>query len=76
MIFSMAGRAALLRSLSHGRHRLPFSESVRGGLICAAPAVLAAAWHAPLLCWSAIAAFWTCLCDDSGTRPRERIVQG
>ncbi|WP_321783915.1 FUSC family protein [Paraburkholderia sp. J94] len=76
MIFSMAGRAALLRSLSHGRHRLPFSESVRGGLICAAPAVLAAAWHAPLLCWSAIAAFWTCLCDDSGTRPRERIEQG
>ncbi|WP_322045103.1 FUSC family protein [Paraburkholderia sp. J67] len=76
MIFSMAGRASLLRSISHGRHRLPFAESLRGGLICAAPAVLAAAWHAPLLCWSAIAAFWTCLCDDSGTRPRQRIEQG
>ncbi|RAR50728.1 putative membrane protein YccC [Paraburkholderia unamae] len=76
MIFSMDARAALLRSISHGRHRLPFAESVRGGLICAAPAVLAAAWHEPLLCWSAIAAFWTCLCDDSGTRPRQRMTQG
>ena len=60
-----AGGQAMLRLISHGRHYLPLAEALKAGLVCAAPAVLAAALHAPLFYRSAIAAFWTCLADES-----------
>jgi hypothetical protein len=40
------------------------------------PAVLAAVLHNPLLCWSAIAAFWTCLSDPAGAGWRRRTIAG
>ncbi|MGU7770536.1 FUSC family protein [Burkholderia sp. MR1-5-21] len=43
-------------------------DVLRGGIVCATPAVLAAVSHTPLLSWSAIAAFWTCFCDPGGSR--------
>lgn len=56
------------------------TEAVRGGVVCAVPAVLAAALHVPLLCWAAIAAFWTCLADtplsEMGTRVRAGLLFG
>ncbi len=64
------------RFLRHGRHYLPFADALRGGLICAVPAVLAAVLHEPLLCWSAIAAFWTCLADEADRSTRERCEKG
>ena len=70
------GRQAMLRLISHGRHHLPLAEALKAGLVCAAPAVLAAALHAPLLCWSAIATFWTCLADDSAASARSRLING
>ncbi|CAN0626685.1 conserved membrane protein of unknown function [Burkholderia multivorans] len=69
-------RDRLLRMFARGRHHLPLTEALRGGLICAAPAVLAAVLHQPLLCWSAIAAFWTCLSDEAGGSTAKRIAQG
>ncbi len=76
MNLGMARRDRLLRMFARGRHHLPLTEALRGGLICAAPAVLAAVLHQPLLCWSAIAAFWTCLSDEAGASTAKRIAQG
>ncbi|MEX3950714.1 FUSC family protein [Paraburkholderia sp. EG287B] len=71
-----SGRDQLLRFWHHGRHRLPVADALRGGVICVAPAVLAAMLHMPLLCWSAIAAFWTCLADEPGRPGFERHCKG
>ncbi|MGY2222946.1 FUSC family protein [Pseudomonas gingeri] len=53
--------AAILRRLADAGspHRIPLADLARGGVVCAAPAILAAYCHNPLLGWSAIAAFWT-----------------
>ncbi len=59
-----------------GRYHLPLAEAVRGGVVCAVPAVLAAQLHNPLLCWSAIAAFWTVLADPTDAGLRRRFVAG
>ena len=72
----MASREALMRVLRQGRHHLPVSEALRSGLICAAPAVLAAVLREPLLCWAAIAAFWTCLSDEPAQTPHLRVRSG
>ncbi|WP_429551055.1 FUSC family protein [Paraburkholderia sp. MM5477-R1] len=48
---------------------MPLTDALRGGIICTVPALLAAILHAPLLSWSAIAAFWTCFADPGGRRP-------
>ncbi|WP_173004122.1 FUSC family protein [Ralstonia pickettii] len=72
----MASREALMRVLRQGRHHLPVSEALRSGLICAAPAVLAAVLSEPLLCWAAIAAFWTCLSDEAAQTPHLRVRYG
>lgn len=40
---------------------IPVGEVVCGGIVCTAPALLAAYLHNPLFSWSAIAAFWTYL---------------
>ncbi|WP_080400410.1 FUSC family protein [Burkholderia ubonensis] len=64
------------RALRDGRHHLPLSAALKAGLVCAAPALLAATLHAPLLCWAAIAAFWTCLADDASESIRKRAVAG
>ncbi|MGP8436401.1 FUSC family protein [Paraburkholderia fungorum] len=69
-------RNAMARVIIRGRHHLPLAEAFKAGLVCAAPAVLAAAMHAPLLCWSAIATFWTCLADDASASPRSRLLNG
>ncbi|MEB0009157.1 FUSC family protein [Pseudomonas sp. MH9.2] len=42
-------------------HDIPVGEVVCGGIVCTAPALLAAYLHNPLFSWSAIAAFWTYL---------------
>lgn len=63
---------SLLRIL----HQLPMTEALRGGLVCVVPAVLAARLHDPLLCWSAIAAFWTCLADTPGSALATRVQAG
>ncbi|QUN32594.1 FUSC family protein (plasmid) [Cupriavidus sp. KK10] len=65
-----------LRMLTRGRHHFPLAEALRGGIVCATPAVLAAMLHEPLLCWSAIAAFWTCLSDESGAPVSRRMLYG
>ncbi len=72
----VSGREQLLRFWRHGRHPLPMADALRGGVICVAPAVLAVVMHMPLLCWSAIAAFWTCLADEPGRPGRERHYKG
>jgi uncharacterized membrane protein YccC len=61
---------AVLRRLtgSGTLHHIPLADALRGGIVCAMPAVLAAVSHTPLLSWSAIAAFWTCFCDPGGSR--------
>jgi hypothetical protein len=59
-----------------GLRYLPLADALRGGLICAVPAVAAAKLHMPLLCWSAIAAFWTCLADESNRPAAARLVSG
>ncbi|MEX3693703.1 FUSC family protein [Paraburkholderia sp. BR14263] len=71
-----SGRDQLLRFWHHGRHQLPMADALRGGVICVAPAVLAVTLHMPLLCWSAIAAFWTCLADEPGRPGFERHCKG
>ncbi|MBB5464974.1 putative membrane protein YccC [Paraburkholderia sp. CI2] len=60
---------AASRALRH----VPLTDALRGGIICTVPAVLAAILHAPLLSWSAIAAFWTCFADSGGRR-RTRLA--
>lgn len=72
----VSGREQLLRFWHHGRHQLPIADALRGGVICVVPAVLAAVLHMPLLCWSAIAAFWTCLADEPGRPGFERLHKG
>lgn len=72
----LVNREALMRVLRQGRHHLPVSEALRSGLICAAPAVLAAVLHEPLLCWTAIAAFWTCLSDEPDRATLSRVRSG
>ncbi|WP_342962813.1 FUSC family protein [Paraburkholderia sp. JHI2823] len=52
------------------------ADALRGGVICVVPAVLAVVLHMPLLCWSAIAAFWTCLADEPGRPGFERHYKG
>ncbi|NPT56915.1 hypothetical protein [Paraburkholderia elongata] len=62
-------RAVLRRLTGSGTLRhMPLGDALRGGIVCATPAVLAAVPHTPLLSWSAIAAFWTCFCDPGGSR--------
>ena len=73
---SWSGPKACGHAWWRGRHRLPLEEAVRGGMVCAVPAVLAALLHDPLLCWSAIAAFWTVLSDPAGAGLRRRFVAG
>lgn len=68
--------SARVRAWWRGRHHLPVPEALRGGVVCAIPAVLAALLHDPLLCWSAIAAFWTCLSDPAGASRRRRAMAG
>jgi len=65
-----------VRAWWRGRHHLPLLEALRGGVICAVPAVLAALLHNPMLCWSAIAAFWTVLSDPAGAGWRRRATAG
>jgi len=72
----VSGREQLLRFWHHGRHQLPMADALRGGVICVVPAVLAAVLHMPLLCWSAIAAFWTCLADEPGRPGFECLHKG
>ncbi|MEX3900686.1 FUSC family protein [Paraburkholderia sp. BR10954] len=72
----VSARAQLLRFWHHGRHQLPTTDALRGGVICVVPAVLAVVLHMPLLCWSAIAAFWTCLADEPGRPGVERRCKG
>ena len=72
----LVNREALMRVLRQGRHHLPVSEALRSGLICAAPAVLAAVLHEPLLCWTAIATFWTCLSDEQNQTTLARVRSG
>jgi len=72
----VSGREQLLRFWHHGRHQLPMADALRGGVICVVPAVLAVVLHMPLLCWSAIAAFWTCLADEPGVPGFERQRKG
>lgn len=69
-------RDRVRRFFSLGRRYLPFAEALRGGLICVVPAVAAAQLHMPMLCWSAIAAFWTCLADESGRPAAARVANG
>ncbi|MGT0249410.1 FUSC family protein [Burkholderia sp. GbtcB21] len=69
-------RDRVRRFFSLGRRHLPIAEALRGGLICVVPAVAAAQLHMPMLCWSAIAAFWTCLADESGRPAAERLAKG
>ncbi|WP_104656367.1 FUSC family protein [Ralstonia insidiosa] len=72
----LVNREALMRVLRQGRHHLPVSEALRSGLICAAPTVLAAVLHEPLLCWTAIATFWTCLSDEQNQTTLARVRGG
>jgi hypothetical protein len=65
-----------VRAWWRGRHHLPLPEALRGGVVCAVPAVLAEVLHDPLLCWSAIAAFWTVLSDPAGAGWRRRATAG
>ncbi|OXH92170.1 hypothetical protein CA831_03840, partial [Burkholderia multivorans] len=64
------------RAVRDGRHHLPLPTALKAGLVCAAPALLAATLHAPLLCWAAIAAFWTCLADEPSESMRQRALAG
>ncbi|MBR7964077.1 FUSC family protein [Burkholderia vietnamiensis] len=64
------------RAVRDGRHHLPLPTALKAGLVCAAPALLAAALHAPLLCSAAIAAFWTCLADEPSESMRQRALAG
>jgi uncharacterized membrane protein YccC len=52
------------------------AEALRGGIVCVVPVVLAVVLHQPLFCWSAIAAFWTCLADDSNASRGRRFAHG
>ena len=65
-----------VRAWWRGLHHLPLPEALRGGVVCVVPAILAAVLHDPLLCWSAIAAFWTCLSDPAGAGWRRRATAG
>ncbi|MGY4730701.1 FUSC family protein [Burkholderia pyrrocinia] len=65
-----------LRAFVRGHFHLPMAEALRGGMVCAVPAVLAALLREPLLCWSAIAAFWTCLADESTASASQRLLYG
>ncbi|MBM2774537.1 FUSC family protein [Burkholderia territorii] len=69
-------RDSAIRVVRDGRHHLPLPTALKAGLVCAAPALLAATLHAPLLCWAAIAAFWTCLADEPSESIRERALAG
>lgn len=69
-------RDSAARALRDGRHHLPLPTALKAGLVCAAPALLAATLHAPLLCWAAIAAFWTCLADEPSESIRQRAIAG
>ncbi|ABO59170.1 MULTISPECIES: FUSC family protein [Burkholderia cepacia complex] len=69
-------RDRLRRFVNLGGHYLPLAEALRGGLICVVPAVAAARLHMPMLCWSAIAAFWTCLADESERPAAGRLATG
>ena len=64
------------RSVNVWWQLLPLADTVRGGLACAMPAVLAAALHQPLWCWAGIAAFWSCLADSPGATRERRIAGG
>jgi len=55
--------------------RVMVGDALRGGIISAVPAMASALLGDPLLCWSAIAAFWTCFCDPGGAR-RTRLFYG
>ncbi|MFK3741615.1 FUSC family protein [Massilia sp. TN1-12] len=69
-----------LRALNGQWRMLALADAARGGVACAVPALLAALCQQPLLCWSAIAAFWTCLADepelDRAVRARKGLVFG
>ena len=51
------------------------SEAIRGGIVSAVPAIAAVLLSDPQLCWSAIAAFWTCFGDPGGSR-NKRLAFG
>ena len=72
-VFSRRNR---FRPLLRVLHQLPVAEAIRGGVVCVVPAVLAAIWRDPLLCWSAIAAFWTCLADTPSSTLATRVRAG
>ncbi|NWD76511.1 FUSC family protein [Pseudomonas gingeri] len=59
---------AILRRLADaGRARqIHMADLSRGGIACAVPAILAVYCHNPLLGWSAIAAFWSCISLPGG----------
>lgn len=71
----MSKLESVLRRWSRALRRwwllLPLADTVKGGLACAVPAMIAALLHEPLWCWSAIAAFWGCLADAADA-PRGR----
>lgn len=69
-------RSGRARAWWRRRHELPLSEALRGGVVCVVPALLAAALHDSLFCWSAIAAFWTCLSDPMGADRQRRATAG
>ncbi len=76
MTRAVISRRNWFRSLPRALHQLPMTEAIRGGVVCVVPAVLAAMLHDPLLCWSAIAAFWTCLADSPGSALATRVQAG
>ena len=76
MIFPPPWGEAFLLTLRRERHRLPMAEAIRGGIVCVIPVLLAALFHQPLFCWSAIASFWTCLVDESQHARHQRVVSG
>jgi len=55
--------------------RLPWSDALCCGIICAVPAILAVQWNRPLMAWAAIAAFWTALSDPGCNRSQRLVVK-
>lgn len=76
MTCAVLHRRNRFRSVLRVLHRLPMVEAIRGGVVCAVPAILATIFHDPLLCWSAVAAFWTCLADTPGSTLATRVQAG
>jgi uncharacterized membrane protein YccC len=73
MFLPVVNTALLRRAVSRALRQVPMADALRGGIVCTVPALLAVMLHAPLLSWSAIAAFWTCFADPGG-RLRSRLI--